>query len=294
MSVLIEGIDGIVTTDSSELAVFTSDTIYAGAVRLKGAGPWGLAAWGDDDATPAIDGFLEGDSLHFVFWDPVRGVEFPARGNPSQGSLKYSTNALLILRILVIAPPLPPTAPEWEQIPDQKRGYEGSLIEFELRGRDLNGDPLTITYSSPDLPPTAIFDDFGNGSGRFDWQTTYFDAGDYTAVFDLSDGTFHQVGEVAILVLDSTSSTDSYFLEGPFPNPIIGGALLKLSLPDDSSVSIEAFDLTGRSVGVLSQGWFPQGIHWVTLNTKSLVPGVHFFKMRTHSVEKTATGIVLR
>ncbi|MDP8241095.1 MAG: Ig-like domain-containing protein [Candidatus Hatepunaea meridiana] len=78
--------------------------------------------------------------------------------------------------------------PVWDDVPETAEADENELIQFDVSGSDVDGDDLTIRYSSDDLPDEARFADNRDGSGRFTWQTDYFDAGDYTATFTLSDG----------------------------------------------------------------------------------------------------------
>ena len=79
------------------------------------------------------------------------------------------------------------TAPVWTTVPNSATGNVGDLIQFSVTGSDANGDPLTITYTSGNLPQSVQFTDNGAGSGAFSWQTTENDGGDYTAIFRIAD-----------------------------------------------------------------------------------------------------------
>ncbi|NQT35010.1 tandem-95 repeat protein [bacterium] len=78
--------------------------------------------------------------------------------------------------------------PVWDVIPEDVVADEDDLVEFVMSGHDPDGSDLTITFSSHNLPLDVSFTDFGNGRGEFSWQTSFDDAGDYTATFTLSDG----------------------------------------------------------------------------------------------------------
>ena len=114
MSILILEINGIDVTDGSELAVFTPDSVIAGAVELNGDPPWGLAVWTDDEATPEIEGFIIGDSMRFVFWDPVGLEELDAEVSEIlEGTqLWFVTDGFLVLKLHVYASVPPPKAVE--------------------------------------------------------------------------------------------------------------------------------------------------------------------------------------
>ncbi|HHE46227.1 MAG TPA: tandem-95 repeat protein, partial [Bacteroidetes bacterium] len=90
--------------------------------------------------------------------------------------------------------------PEWTSVPDEIEGIENTTIDFIIQGADPDDDDLAITFTSDDLPEEARFLDFGNGAGRFSWRPNLVDAGDYTALFSLSDGEFDVEAEVEITV----------------------------------------------------------------------------------------------
>ncbi len=112
MSILILEIKGIDVASGSELAVFTPDSVIAGAIELIGDPPWGLAVWADDEATPESDGFIIGDSMRFVFWDPVGLEKLDAVVSEIvEGTqLQFVTDGFLVLRLYVYAF-VPPPAP---------------------------------------------------------------------------------------------------------------------------------------------------------------------------------------
>ena len=205
MSILIREITGIEIVPGSEIAAFTPDSIVAGAVALEGDTQWGMAVWKDDETTDEIDGFQEGDTIRFVFWDPILEMEMPAvvfEIVEGDEKLHFESNGLLVIKLNVEVPEIPPHPPEWIDVPEEKEGEEGGSIEFEIRGRDVNGDDLSITFYSEDLPETADFTDHGNGTGTFQWFPGFFDAGSYTAFFTLSDGSLDTTADVRIIVYD--------------------------------------------------------------------------------------------
>jgi hypothetical protein len=64
--------NGNLLVAGDEIAVFTPDGICAGGMQVKADDEWGattgLFAFGDDDATEAVDGFFEGDEMTFKVW----------------------------------------------------------------------------------------------------------------------------------------------------------------------------------------------------------------------------------
>jgi len=92
--------------------------------------------------------------------------------------------------------------PVWIQVPEPLTVDETDEVAFNVHGDDPDGNDLTIEFRSDNLPEAVRFIDFGDGSGAFNWQTTYEDAGNFTAIFILSDGVFPVDAEVSITVCD--------------------------------------------------------------------------------------------
>ncbi len=77
---------------------------------------------------------------------------------------------------------------DWAEFPDRIDTEEGLVVRFNVAGEDPDGDVLTLTYGSDDIPDIVEFIDNGDGSGLFTWETTFDDSGSYTASFSLTDG----------------------------------------------------------------------------------------------------------
>ena len=78
------------------------------------------------------------------------------------------------------------STPVWIDVPVSASGTEGDLIEFTVTGTDYDRDPVTIDLVTGATGYT--FNDQGNGTATFSWQTAGGDEGDYTATFTISDG----------------------------------------------------------------------------------------------------------
>ncbi len=77
----------------------------------------------------------------------------------------------------------------WFGYPDFRAGYAGKMVSFPVLGSGSDSEAqLRLSYSSEDIPRSARFEDHGDGTGIFRWQTTYRDSGIFTANFTISDG----------------------------------------------------------------------------------------------------------
>lgn len=387
MSILLLEISGVEVTEFSEIAVITPDSVVAGATVLDETPPWGLAAWADDETTDQIDGLRVGDTLRFIFWDPVSQREISA-GIPeivNGSSLHFSADGLLVLKIpfvpeiewiempvevtgetgttitfnvsgktsndddvltitfssvdlpqaagfvdhhdgtgtfiwqtiaadtgaysatftlsngvieisaVVAIYVIPPQQLKWIEMPEEIEGDGGNLIEFDIEGEstDIN-DNLTIHYRSDDLPQSAGFVDYGDGSGTFSWQTSIADSGNYHAIFTLSNGSTELEDTVLIRISPfRPSERINVSLKSPEPNPFSGLASIRYSIPFDLSHSLKAFDLTGRYVMLLGKG-ASQGEYCALIDINDLSSGMYIFMLEVGRIRKFTKGVALK
>ncbi|NQT34863.1 tandem-95 repeat protein [bacterium] len=150
-----------------------------------------------DDIPENADFTDHGDGTGTLLWDITyadAGV-YTSLFTISDGVLE-STAPVTIIVNNVNNPPY------WVDMPDFIGIDEGGLVVFYVEGVDSEGDALEIRYSSIDIPESADFSDFGNGTGVFTWQTNFEDMGRYRALFTLSDGTHDVPAAVIITVGD--------------------------------------------------------------------------------------------
>lgn len=84
-------------TDGCEVGVFGSSGRCFGAAVLSGAGPTGVAIWGDDPSTDFIDGAVEGEALRIAVWTNETEVE--VNFDWVEGNGLYHTDGLAIVTL---------------------------------------------------------------------------------------------------------------------------------------------------------------------------------------------------
>jgi hypothetical protein len=70
-----------------------------------------------------------------------------------------------------------------------------------------------------------------------------------------------------------------YSLEQNYPNPFNPETKIQFSLPEDSNVKLEIFNLQGQIVATLVDGSFPAGFHTARFDATSFPSGVYFYKI---------------
>ncbi|TKJ39983.1 hypothetical protein CEE37_09615 [candidate division LCP-89 bacterium B3_LCP] len=80
----------------------------------------------------------------------------------------------------------------------------------------------------------------------------------------------------------------SFSLLGCYPNPFNPTTVLRFQLQDASKVNLAIFDISGRKVVELINGWRDAGVHEVTFNGSGLASGIYIYQL--HAGGFTASG----
>lgn len=80
-----------------EIAAFTAEELCVGSALLSGDSPWGLAVWGDDPTTEAVDGAQDGETIHLKTWS--NGFEHETRVEWSNGTGVYTDDGFALGRL---------------------------------------------------------------------------------------------------------------------------------------------------------------------------------------------------
>ncbi|NQT35063.1 tetratricopeptide repeat protein [bacterium] len=157
-----------------------------------------IIEFSSDDIPEAAQFSDNGDGSGTFIWQPtyMDAESYSAGFILRSGELSSEAKTVTIQVNNVDQPP------EWILIEETVTGDEGSLIEFEVLGLDADGDEITISFSSDNLPETAVFTDLGEGSGTFSWQTTFDDAGGYSLTLVLHSNDISTEAVISITIND--------------------------------------------------------------------------------------------
>ena len=68
-----------------------------------------------------------------------------------------------------------------------------------------------------------------------------------------------------------------------YPNPFNPTTNLAFELPESGFVLVKIFDVTGREIAVLANGFYDAGKHVLTFNAQSLPGGTYFARIQSAS-----------
>jgi len=93
----------------------------------------------------------------------------------------------------------------------------------------------------------------------------------------------------ALGVSDPISGIPREFaLRGPYPNPFNPMTNFRIELPVASRVKLEIYDISGKSVATVLEGWRAAGYHDVSYDGSGLTSGVYLYRL--NAADFTASG----
>lgn len=129
----------------------------------------------------------------------------------------------------------------------QQNVVEGANLNFDVTATDADGDSLA--FSAEDVPPNATFVDNFNGSGTFDFNPDFAQAGSFFVTFIVSDGISADSEIVEIVVLDGGNQTPvlaTIGAQGVLEGDSLGFAVSATDVDGDSLI-LFADDLPGNA-----------------------------------------------
>jgi hypothetical protein len=88
-----------------------------------------------------------------------------------------------------------------------------------------------------------------------------------------------QTGEILVGVKDVTKPAD-FTLSQNYPNPLNPTTTISYDLPEAQEISLQVFDVTGRLVETLYNGYKEAG-HWdVTWNAGNQTSGIYIYRLK--------------
>jgi len=82
-----------------------------------------------------------------------------------------------------------------------------------------------------------------------------------------------------VIELNSTGLSE-YRLMQNYPNPFNPTTVISYSLPYDGNVSLKVYDVLGREVNILVNGFQQAGVHSISFNASALTSGIYFYKLQ--------------
>jgi hypothetical protein len=149
---------------------------------------------------------------------------------------------------------------------------------------------------------TQRLDENGNlkWGNRFNGPTNGVDAAYSISVYNgypimYVGGSFgSDYGIIGITEQNSIGDNSFKGISMSYPNPFNPETKISFNLVKESGVNIEVYDVLGRTVAVLANGKYEQGIHSVNFNASSLNSGVYFYRIETDYASETKKIVLIK
>jgi beta-glucanase (GH16 family) len=80
-----------------------------------------------------------------------------------------------------------------------------------------------------------------------------------------------------------SGQSSSVVLTQNYPNPFSSTSNIEFVLPETSAVSLDVFDLYGRHISTVAEGYYTAGSHSVSFDLDGLANGVYMYRLQTGS-----------
>lgn len=87
---------------------------------------------------------------------------------------------------------------------------------------------------------------------------------------------------------------DNFKLFSAYPNPFNSSTIISFELPAASLVKLTVYDIEGREVAWLVEGFMPEGIHQATFNGSELSCGVYFARLTAEGLHHTRKMLLIK
>ncbi|NOS85880.1 MAG: T9SS type A sorting domain-containing protein [Ignavibacteria bacterium] len=85
-----------------------------------------------------------------------------------------------------------------------------------------------------------------------------------------------------------------YSVSQNYPNPFNPSTKIDFSLPADSKVTLQVYDITGREVALLVNSFMTAGTHTIDFDASALSSGVYFYNIKAGTFTKTVKMILAK
>jgi len=144
-----------------------------------------------------------------------------------------------------------------------------------------NGDgsfQAAVNYGAGAAPFSIFSADF-DGDGDFDLAVANGGSGNVSILFNRTIATDIE-HEPAGLPIE-------YRLSQNYPNPFNAQTTISYSLPTQSDVTIDIFDILGRKIETIAEGLRPAGDHQVIWDASDRSSGIYFYRIKAGDKAET-------
>ena len=139
-----------------------------------------------------------------------------------------------------------------------------------VEGHGNSNSPKQYSYSDKDL--------FAGGS-KFQYRLKQVD----------TDGQFEYSDVVEVEIMPA-----QFELSQNYPNPFNPSTTIRFSLPKETQLKINIYNMLGELVETLAEGTYEAGYHKVTFNASSLPSGAYIYRIESSDFVQVRKMVLLK
>jgi len=126
------------------------------------------------------------------------------------------------------------------------------------------------------------------------WNEDHFDFEKLAGENDAQVYSWECCGEQFHEDVDQVIRADKSSLVEVHPNPFNPVTSVFFTLPVDGKVKLNVYDITGKLVTSLTNGWRVKGVHQVSFDGSALTSGVYIYELSTENVPQNGKMVLLK
>ncbi len=152
---------------------------------------------------------------------------------------------------------------------------------------EADNDSLIISYDAKTSVLTLSAPDFG---GQVALICTVSD----DSAASVSDTIRVQVNLVTGIANEQAGLPKKYELGQNYPNPFNPATNIKFALPEGGKVKLEVYNILGKKIATLVDGYKPAGYHVVKFDARRFSSGLYFYKLQTKDYVKVRKMVLMK
>ncbi|MCE5249792.1 M6 family metalloprotease domain-containing protein [bacterium] len=188
----------------------------------------------------------------------------------------------------------------WDVSPDDGKGYVSYYRIYRSRSKEFT-EPVPLTeFTSIDSLVTAdeyypiLIDSVAVGIREYTDENVPLNGVPYYYWLQAvgADNASKKVTSDLVTLVESVPG--EFRMESPFPNPCNLSTTIAYSLPCNSHVTLQIYNVSGQVVCVLRKGYLDRGNYTVLWNASGMPSGIYFCTLRADQYLKTEKILLLK
>jgi photosystem II stability/assembly factor-like uncharacterized protein len=107
-----------------------------------------------------------------------------------------------------------------------------------------------------------------------------------------NNGVFQYLTPTGSVKSRASNAPSSLTLDQNTPNPVSSSTTIQFAVPEAGPVSLRIFDVTGRQVATIANGFYAPGTYTVSFDAGNLVSGVYIYRLEANGQSVARTCVV--